>query len=180
MGQDRFWFVPWNTTELLDKPLAMAKPALSRSLPSARGMFSLNIFACKPPPATKIDSSSADLRRASGLALASKLKKLLRLASWTRKLGWKWARLLFAWCLSGGAKAAAFLCPNALHSTSVRQTLVEAKCLRLVEWSLPGSGFHVWLTVSSSNSLLQSEQWKNICPFRIQYNIKANFNSNNY
>ena len=37
-----------------------------------------SIFALSPPPATKIDSSIADLRRASGLVLASKLQEPLR------------------------------------------------------------------------------------------------------
>ena len=37
-----------------------------------------SIFALSTPAATKIDSSIADLRRASGLVLASKLQELLR------------------------------------------------------------------------------------------------------
>ena len=76
-----FYLFLRNILELLDKPLAAARPAPSQRQPSARGMFSQSVSASTPPPATKIDFSNADLRRASGLVLASELKKLLRWAS---------------------------------------------------------------------------------------------------
>ena len=79
--QAQLLFVLRNILELLDKPLAAARPAPSQRQPSARGMFSQSVSASTPPPATKIDFSNADLRRASGLVLASELKKLLHWAS---------------------------------------------------------------------------------------------------
>ena len=76
--QAQLLFVLRNVLKLLDKPLAAARPAPSQSQPSARGMLSQSFSPSTPLPATKIDFSNADLRRASGLVLASVLKKLLR------------------------------------------------------------------------------------------------------